>query len=97
MQKTWGLSLGRESPLKKEMATYASIFSWRIPWTEEPGGLQSMGSQSPAGLNEASMGRNYKEEDFILMKDLVASRAVQNRGECLCERVIFSLPRGLAG
>ena len=45
MQKTWVLSLGWEDPLKEEIATNSSIFAWRIPWTEEPGGLQSMGSQ----------------------------------------------------
>ena len=39
------LSLGWEDPLEKEMATHSSILAWRIPWTEEPGGLQSMGSQ----------------------------------------------------
>ena len=39
------LSLGLEDPLEKEMATHSSIFAWRIPWTEEPGGLQSMRSQ----------------------------------------------------
>ena len=38
-------SLGREDPLEKGMATHSSILGWRIPWTEEPGGLQSMGSQ----------------------------------------------------
>ena len=38
-------SLSREDPLEKEMATYSSILAWRIPWTEEPGGLQSTGSQ----------------------------------------------------
>ena len=37
--------LGQEHPLEKEMATYSNIFTWNIPWTEEPGGLQSMGSQ----------------------------------------------------
>ena len=45
MQETWVLSLGREDPLEKEMATHSSILSWEIPWTEEPGGLQSTGSQ----------------------------------------------------
>ena len=39
-------SLSPEDPLEKEMATHSSIPAWRIPWTEEPGGLQSMGSQS---------------------------------------------------
>jgi len=38
-------SLGSEDPLEKEMATHSSILAWRIPWMEEPGGLQSMGSQ----------------------------------------------------
>ena len=38
-------SLGREDPLKEEMATHSSILAWRIPWAEEPGGLQSIGSQ----------------------------------------------------
>ena len=46
MQETWVQSLGREDPLKKGMATHSSVLAWKIPWTEEPGGLQSMGSQS---------------------------------------------------
>ena len=45
MQETWVRSLGREEPLEKDMATHSSILAWRIPWTEEPGRLQSMGSQ----------------------------------------------------
>ena len=45
MRETWVQSLDREGPLKKEMATHSSIFAWRIPWREEPGRLQSMGSQ----------------------------------------------------
>ena len=45
MQEMQVLSLGWEDPLEKEMATHSSILAWRIPWTEEPGGLQSMGSQ----------------------------------------------------
>ena len=44
-QEKWLLSLGQEDPLEKEMATHSSILAWEIPWTEEPGGLQSMGSQ----------------------------------------------------
>ena len=39
------LSLGQEDPLEEEMATHSSILAWKIPWTEEPGGLQSTGSQ----------------------------------------------------
>ena len=45
MQETWVRSLGQEDPLKKEMATHSSVLAWKIPWMEEPGGLQSMGSQ----------------------------------------------------
>ena len=45
MQKTWVQSLGWEDPLEKEMATHSSISAWKIPWTEELGRLQSMGSQ----------------------------------------------------
>ena len=48
MQEIWEMwvrSLGQEDPLEKEMATHSSILAWRIAWTEEPGGLQSMGSQ----------------------------------------------------
>ena len=45
MQETWVLSLSGEDPLEKEMATLSSILSWKIPSTEGPGGLQSMGSQ----------------------------------------------------
>ena len=45
MQKTWIRSLGLEDPLEEEMATHSVILAWEIPWTEEPGGLQSMGVQ----------------------------------------------------
>ena len=43
--ETWVQSLGWEDPLEKEMATHSSTLAWKIPWTDEPGGLQSMGSQ----------------------------------------------------
>ena len=45
MRGTWVQSLGGEDPLEKDMATHSSILVWKIPWTEEPGGLQSMGLQ----------------------------------------------------
>ena len=45
IQETWVPSLGREDPLEKEMAIHSSTIAWKIPWTEEPGRLQSMGSQ----------------------------------------------------
>ena len=45
MQETWVGSLGREDPLEEEMETHCSILAWEISWTEEPGGLQSIGLQ----------------------------------------------------
>ena len=45
MQETWVQSLGQEDPLEKRTATQSSILAWRISWTEEPGGLQSLGLQ----------------------------------------------------
>ena len=45
LQETWVRSLGWEDPQEEGMATHSSIPAWRIPWTEEPGGLQSMGPQ----------------------------------------------------
>ena len=45
MQETQVRPLGQEDPLEKEMAIHSSTLAWKIPWTEEPGGLQSMGSQ----------------------------------------------------
>ena len=52
MQKTWVQSLDREDPLEQEMATGSSTLAWRIPWTEEPGGLQTIESQ-PLGRGSA--------------------------------------------
>ena len=45
MQETWVQSLGQEDPLEKEMTTHSGILAWEIPWTEEPGGLESTGLQ----------------------------------------------------
>jgi len=45
MEETGVQSLGQEDPMEKEMATHSSLLAWKIPWTEEPGGLQSMGLQ----------------------------------------------------
>ena len=44
MQETWVPSLGREDPLEEERETHSSVLAWRIPWTEAPGGLRSLGS-----------------------------------------------------
>ena len=51
IKETWVQSLGWEDPLEKEMATHSSILAWKTSWTEEPGGLQSMGPQE-SGMTE---------------------------------------------
>ena len=60
------LSLGQEDPLEEEMTTHSSILAWRIPWTEEPGGLQSMGSQ------ESAMTKQLSTHTNVSIKDLTA-------------------------
>ena len=52
MRETWVQSLGWEDPLEKEMAIHSSTIAWKIPWSEEPGKLQSMGSQSGGEIAE---------------------------------------------
>ena len=51
-QEMWVQSLVWEDPLKEEMATYSGTLAWKIPWTEEPGRLQSIGSKSQTQLND---------------------------------------------
>ena len=60
MQETWVQSRGRQDPLEKEMATHSSVFAWEIPWTEEPGGLQSMGLQTTQRLNNNIHKESYR-------------------------------------
>ena len=55
VQETWVRSLVWEDPLEKGMATHSSILAWRIPWTEEPGGLQSMGSQESGTTEQLTL------------------------------------------
>ena len=54
MQETWVQSLGWEDPLEKEIATHSNTLAWKIPWMEEPGGLQSIGFQSRTRLSDFS-------------------------------------------
>ena len=63
MQEKQVPSLGREDPLEKDMATHSSFLIWRIPWTEEPGGLQSIGSQGSDTIYQL----NYNSQSSILM------------------------------
>ena len=62
MQETWVQSLGQENPLEKVMATHSNILSWRIPWTEEPGRLQSVGLHSQTGLKRLSTHAHVTEQ-----------------------------------
>ena len=59
MRETWISSLGQEDPLEKEMAIHSSILAWRIPWTEEPGGLQSMVSQELDATEQLILSLSY--------------------------------------
>ena len=76
MWETRVRSLGQEDPLEKEMATHSSIHAWKIPWTEEPGGLQSMGSQR-VGHNWATSllppHFNYSWEMWFFGKQILIS------------------------
>ena len=54
MQEIQVQSLGQEDPLEKEMATHSGLLAWEVPWSEEPGGLQSPGSQNQTGLEQLS-------------------------------------------
>ena len=62
MQDTWVRSPGQEEPLEEETAIHSSILAWEIPWTEEPGGLQSMGQQSWTGLKRLNDNKRNQSE-----------------------------------
>ena len=64
MQETRVTPLGGEDPPKKEMATHSSILAWKIPWTEEPGGLQSMGLQEP----DVTYPLNHHHHNYAIQK-----------------------------
>ena len=68
MRETWVPSLGWEDPMEEGMATHSSILAWRIPWTEEPGGLQSTGSQRVGhdyDVNEGLSGKLFKDHSSV--------------------------------
>ena len=72
MQETQVQSLGQEDPLEKEMATHSSILAWETPWTEEPGGLQTMGSQRVGHNLVTKQQQNYGSV-FFSFKRLLSS------------------------
>ena len=68
MWETWVQSLGWEDLLEKEMATHSSILAWKIPWTEEAGRLQSMGSQSQTGLSDLNFTFTFPVTVYVTFK-----------------------------
>ena len=65
VQETQVQSLGREDPLEKGMTSLSSILAWKIPWTEEPGGLQSLGSQSQTRLVTYMPHHSRNQRSFV--------------------------------
>ena len=81
MQETWVQCLGREDPLWKEITTHFSILAWRIPWTEEPGRLQSMGSQIVRHDCATSLNNNNTVPKHTKLKTTeLRNRQSHNRG-----------------
>ena len=68
MQETWDLSLGWEDPLEKGMATHSSILAWRIPWTAEPGHLQSIGFQRVRMIEQLNTYAHRKIQTILTLK-----------------------------
>ena len=64
-QERWVQSLSQEDPLEREMATHSSILAWTVPWTEWPGGLQSMGSQRVGHDSDSTTATPYCDHRFL--------------------------------
>ena len=78
MQETWVQSLGWEDPLENGMATHSSILAWRIPWADEPGGLQSMGSQRVRHYWETNTFTSLSRFMFHILHLSVSHSALSN-------------------
>ena len=78
MQETWVQCLSQEDPLEKEMVTHFSILAWEIPWTNEPGVLQSLGSQKESDITAT------KQQQRILIRELLSE--IQGSGSSLNDR-----------
>ena len=79
MRETWVQSLGWEDPLEKEVATHSSTLAWKIPWMEEPAGLQSMGSLSQtqlSGFNSLCQAQMYDGIEYYNTQ-MLASRSLK--------------------
>ena len=86
MQETWVQSLGWEDPLEKGMATYSSILAWKIPWMEEPGRLQSMGSQRVRHDWVTSLTHlNTKEKEREASFGRLPGKSIVNKDGCYAD------------
>ena len=102
MVKNWPADAGDtgvmawEDPLKKEMATHSSILAWRIPWTEEPGGLQSIGLQSQTQLKQRKQTSNWNTNCKIGLNlptfEKVNLPSSEKKLKLFCVILRFSLP-----
>ena len=94
MQETWVQSLGWEDPLEKEMATHSSILAWRIPGTEEPGRLESLGSQRDRHdqVNFTSLGDITSFHSAVLSGDTDSKKDFQILKELLFSQIYQDLP-----
>ena len=85
MQETWVWSLGWEDPLEKGMATHSSILAWRIPWTEEPGGLHSTGSQRVGHDWATSLSLSFTFEGLlILWLQVISTQSLCTQNDTYC-------------
>ena len=85
MQETWIPSVGRKDPLEKEMATHPSILAWKIPWTEEPDGLKSMGSQEldmtqPLNHHQQRVKSTFCDEELFFFKLFLLKYFIDMKG-----------------
>ena len=91
MRETWVRSLGREDPLEKEMPTHSSILAWRVPWAEEPGGLQSTGSQRVGHHSDFTHFKVW----FKIESTREEKKCRKNNNPTSCERYKFIEPTKL--
>ena len=97
MQETWVRSLGWEDPLEEGMATHSSILAWGLPWTEEPGGLQSVTEATKARTEGASASVLGLKAGLAAWASLLPPTSHVNLGNAapfLCASVSSSLERG---
>ena len=92
MQEVWIRSLGREDPMEEKMATHSSTLAWRIPWTEEPGQLQPIGSQKVGqDWNDLAYRHTYMYLFFLKFFPHLGYYGILSRAPCYSRSLIFEL------